>query len=105
MALSAATILDRTVPGDKYLVKATFVPGSADYASPGYPVTFAMFGFVDSLAWVTPTQETLGYLVCYDTGNKTFRVYRQTLATSALIEVPNSTDLSALVIGALAMGR
>jgi hypothetical protein len=105
MALGTANIIDRQVPGDKYLVMALFKPGAADYASPGYPVTAAMFGFTDNLIWVAPMQNTLGYLVVYDPTNVTLRVYRQTSATSALVEVPNSTDLSALVIGALAMGR
>ena len=53
----------------------------------------AKIGADKNIVAVLP-QDCGGYVAGYDHANDKLKVYRQTAATSALIEVPNTTDLS-----------
>jgi hypothetical protein len=68
----------------------SFLAGDT-YTTGGFDVTAQIPG---SREYEVAIASSKGYLVYYDGAGK-FLLYRQTAATSALVEVPNATDVSA----------
>lgn len=71
----------------------------ASYPTGGWPAATASLGLsaiADPELHVNVGSQG-GYLLTYDHTNKKILAYRQTAATGALVEVPNATDLSAVL--------
>jgi len=75
--------------GDTTLVVFDFTPDNS-YPTGGYSLA-GLGGTVHAVVGSTG-----GYLLQYDPSTQKVKMFRQTAATSALIEVPNTTDLSAV---------
>lgn len=73
---------------------------SSSYATNGDTVDFTTLGLVGTrgIAAVFVVPENAGYVAWYDRTNKKIKVFQQSAATSALTEVPNATNLSAVVM-------
>lgn len=94
------TELGRGLPSIPHIVQYT---GPNPYATGGDPLTPAMLGLTE-IHFVDVTGAG-GYIVEYDYTNQKVKFYRQTAATSALIEVSNGVDVSAGVMRALVFGK
>lgn len=75
--------------GDERIVSFDFTP-DASYPTGGWQLT-GLGGTI--LGCLGPLK---GYLAVFDFPTQKLLLYRQTAATGALVEVPNTTDLSAL---------
>ena len=71
--------------------------GDTSYPTGGWPLAKATMGVSanDPTAVVSVINHPLGYLAVYDNANQKLLLYRQTAATSALVEVPNATNVQA----------
>ena len=101
MALTLTRVSGPTAVGDGWRNVWTAAADSS-YPTGGWPLTKASLGFA---ATVDPTfnvqaENSSGYVLEYDHTNSKLKAYRQTAATGALAEVPNTTDLSATVTAA-----
>jgi len=103
MAASVALSIGPEVPGSRKEVYGAITFDSS-YATGGEAVTLAQLG-LDRLDWLQIASGN-GYLATWDGSTSTPKVllYRQTAATGALAEVPNSTDASTVVVRFRAVG-
>lgn len=103
MAATTTIINGPEVPGSRKQTTATVLFDSS-YATGGEAVTIADLGFT-RLDWLDVSAGN-GYLAAWD-GSLTspkILLYRQTSATSALIEVPSATDVSTITVRVMAFG-
>lgn len=92
MALTLTETKVIQVGTNESLVYGTITFAAADtYTTNGFDVTAQIPG---SREYEEAQGSSNGYLVKYDGAGK-FKLFRQTAATSALVEVPNATDVSA----------
>lgn len=103
MAASVAISFGPEVPGSRKEVFGVITFDSS-YATGGEAVTLAQLG-VNRLDWLQVTAGA-GYLPVWDGSSTTPKVllYRQTAATGALVEVPNTTDVSTVTVRFRATG-
>lgn len=103
MAASVSITTGPEVPGNRKMVMGTITLDSS-YVTGGEPVTLAQLG-LSRLDFLN-VSAGVGYLPAWDGSVTTPKilVYRQTAATSALIEVPNTTDVSTVTVRFLAYG-
>ena len=91
------------VPGNRKITTAT-VTFDSSYATGGEAIALADLGLLrlDHLV----VDAGAGYLAKWDGSTTAPKIllYRQTAATSALVEVPNTTDMSAISVKVLALG-
>jgi hypothetical protein len=103
MAATTSIITGPEVPGNRKMTTAT-VTFDASYATGGEAIAVSDLGFVrlDFLAAAAGQ----GYLARWDgsTSSPKILLYRQTAATGALVEVPSTTDVSAVSVTVLAFG-
>ena len=95
----------RNVAGGQKQRIATITFDSS-YPTGGEPITAADLGLSSQIEFVFCQTLNAGYVVAWD-GSKTapkLKVFQQSAATSALTEVPNTTNLSTLVVHVLAFG-
>lgn len=77
--------------------------GDSAYVNPGGRAGLAaVLGFREAVA-IVPLSHG-GYVWDYDPGTDKLKVYQQSAATSALTEVPNNANLSAVTFRALVIG-
>jgi len=74
---------------------------SSSYATGGDTFDFATIGLIGVQPLFVDAAANAGYLVFYDRTNKKFKLFQQSAATSALTEVPNTTNVSTVVIRCL----
>ena len=103
MAASVAITQPPEVPGNRKQVVGVITLDSS-YVTGGEPVTLAQLGLT-RLDFLILTAG-VGYLPTWDgsTSSPKVLVYRQTAATGAFAEVPNTTDMSATTVRFLAVG-
>lgn len=108
MAVTIATSsngaeFERGVPGDmQYRVfEITF---DDSYVTGGEPMAAADIGF-SKIEFITFAGGDSGYVFDYDFTNSKVIVYRAAGSAAALQQVPNTTDLSAVITRAMAWGR
>ena len=103
MAASVAISFGPEVPGSRKEVFGVITFDSS-YATGGEAVTLAQLG-VNRLDWLQVTAGA-GYLPVWDGSASTPKVllYRQTAATGAFVQVPNTTDMSATTVRFKATG-
>jgi|TARA_B100001964_G_scaffold238822_1_gene305020 hypothetical protein len=107
MALTVATPegapTETGVPGNmKFrIVKITF---DSSYASGGEALTATTLGF-GTVALVIAQAEDSGYVAQYDYTNSKLALYEAGADSAALDEVTATTDVSAVVVRCLVMGR
>ena len=91
------------VPGNnKYVIKR--IQFDSSYPTNGESLTATDLG-LESIHIVIIDTESSGYLAQYDYTNSKVEVYEAGADAAALDEVANTTDLSALYIRVLALGR
>lgn len=73
----------------------------ASYPTGGYPISAAQLGFNKTRA-VFVTSHSGGYVYEWAAGN--LKAYRQTAATGALVEVPNTTSLTGITVQLFVIG-
>lgn len=103
MAASVSITTGPEVPGNRKMVSGVITLDSS-YVTGGEAVTLAQLG-LSRLDFLCLTAG-IGYLPTWD-GSTTapkVLVYRQTAATGAFAEVPNTTDMSATTVRFLAYG-
>lgn len=96
MALTVTKLFGPSGAGGRW--ESVFnVAGDTSYPTGGWPLTKNQLGASanDPTAVVLVVNQGLGYLLVYDNANQKLLAYRQTAATSALVEVPNATNISA----------
>lgn len=100
---SVAINIGPEVPGSRKEVYAT-VTFDSSYVTGGEPFVPAEFGF-SRLDWLQVASGN-GYLAVWDGSVSAPKIllYRQTAATGALAEVPNTTDVSTVVVRVRAVG-
>lgn len=98
MALTFSKIAGPHARGNRW---ETVYEAAADasYPTGGWAAAPASLGFAST---VDPEFNVIlnsqgGYLLTYDHANQKVQAWRQTAATGALAEVPNTTDLSAVL--------
>ena len=103
MAVSTSVTLGPEVPGNRKESRGTITFASS-YPTGGEAVVVADLGFT-RLDWLHVAPGN-GYMPVWDgsTTNPKVLMYRQSAASSALTEVPNTTDLSATSIKFFAVG-
>lgn len=71
----------------------------ASYPTGGWAAAPSSLGFAATVdpEFHASVESQGGYLLTYNHGNNTIQAWRQSAATSALTEVPNTTDLSAVL--------
>ena len=91
------------VPGSRKEVFTT-VTFDSSYVTGGEPFTPAEFG-LDRLDWLSVAGAN-GYVATWDGSTTAPKIllYRQTAATGALVEVPNATNVSTVVVRVRAVG-
>lgn len=91
------------VPGNRKITTAT-VTFDSSYATGGEAITLIDLGLLrlDHLV----VDAGAGYLAKWDGSTTAPKIllYRQTAATSALVEVPSTTDVSTISVKVLALG-
>ena len=103
MAVVTTIITGPEVPGNRKFVTATITFDSS-YATGGEPLIIADLG-LSRIDYITVSSGN-GYHGAWD-GSLTapkILAYRQTAATGALVEVPNTTDVSTLNFKVLVFG-
>lgn len=82
--------------GDRWVTVTSVNLGT--YATGGFNLSRATLGFASTAdpEFDVDARSAGGYVFSYDHTNSKLLAYRQTAATSALIEVPNTTDLSSV---------
>jgi len=103
MAASTTIITGPEVPGNRKMTTAT-VTFDSSYATGGEAITVTDLGLV-RLDYLV-VDAGAGYLAQWD-GSLTspkILLYRQTAATGALVQVPSTTDVSAISVKVLAFG-
>jgi hypothetical protein len=103
MAVSTTILTGPEVPGNRKLVTATITFDSS-YVTGGEPLVLADLG-LSRVDFITVSSGQ-GYHGAWD-GSLTapkILAYRQTSATGALVEVPSTTDLSAINFKVLVLG-
>src|SRR5579872_5897776 len=73
------------------------------YPTGGYSITPSLLGFSQVRA-VIVNSHTGGYVYEYDIVNQKLKAYRQTAATGALVEVPNTTSLTGIIVHIFVIG-
>ena len=103
MAASVSITTGPEVPGSRKEVVGVITFDSS-YATGGEEITLAQLGL--SLLDYLIVTAGIGYLPTWDGSLTTPKVllYRQTAATSAFIQVPSTTDMSATTVRFLAIG-
>jgi len=103
MAASVSITTGPEVPGSRKEVVGVITSDSS-YATGGEAVTLAQLG-LSRLDYLIVTAG-IGYLPTWDGSLTAPKVllYRQTAATSAFIEVPSATDMSATTVRFYAIG-
>jgi hypothetical protein len=103
MAASVSITTGPEVPGNRKMVVGVITLDSS-YVTGGEAVTLAQLG-LSRLDFLCLTAG-IGYLPTWDgsTTSPKVLVYRQTAATGAFAEVPNTTDMSATTVRFLAYG-
>lgn len=103
MAASVSIVTGPEVPGNRKMVSGVITLDSS-YPTGGEAVTLAQLG-LSRLDFLCLTAG-VGYLPTWDGSVSAPKVlvYRQTAATGALAEVPNTTDMSTTTIRFLAYG-
>lgn len=103
MAVSVALTTGPEVPGSRKEVTGAITFDSS-YLTGGEAVTLAQLG-LSRLDFLQVAGGT-GYLATWDGSTSAPKVllYRQTAATGALVEVPNATDVSTVVVRFRALG-
>lgn len=86
--------LGRGAAGDKFIRRGSGNLGV--YATNGVAVTLGQFEFAKEISDLDAGTAG-GYVLEFDKTNMKIKAYRQTAASSALIEVPNATDITASV--------
>lgn len=103
MALTTTINTGPEVPGNRKITTATITFDSS-YATGGESVVISDLGLqrLDHLV----VDAGAGYLAKWDGSTTAPKIllYRQTAATSALVEVPSTTDMSAISVKVLALG-
>lgn len=103
MAVATTILTGPEVPGNRKFVTATITFDSS-YATGGEPLSLGDLG-LSRIDYITVSSGN-GYLGAWD-GSLTapkILAYRQTAATGALVEVPSTTDLSAINFKVLVFG-
>ena len=97
MAASVSITVGPEVPGSRKEVFGVITFDSS-YATGGEAVTLAQLG-LSRLDWLM-VNAGAGYLPVWDGSTTTPKVllYRQTAATGAFVEVPSTTDMSAVTV-------
>jgi hypothetical protein len=91
------------VSGDLRLVVADITETS--YPTGGSVVTAATLGLKGgTIQAVIPNNTTAGYVAAFDHTNGKLMAFRQTAATGALVEAPNTTNIGSCRIIALVSG-
>lgn len=103
MPASVSIVNGPEVPGNRKIVTAS-VTFDSSYVTGGEAISASSLGLVrlDFLL----VDAGAGYLARWDgsLSNPKILLFRQTAATGALAEVPNTTDVSAVVVNVLAFG-
>src|SRR5436853_5232818 len=101
MALTLTRVSGPTAIGDGWRNIFTIAADSS-YPTGGWPLTRQTLGFAATAdpAFNAQVENSSGYVLEYDHTNQKVKAYRQTAATGALAEVPNATDLSAVITAA-----
>ena len=76
---------------DSYVIGTITFAGADTYTTNGFDVSAQIPGSVE---YEDAKADSDGYVVRYAGAGK-FKLFRQTAATGALVEVPNATDVSA----------
>ena len=90
-------------PADTLRWRTADVTLDASYPTGGYSITPANLGFTKVKAVIIQSH-TGGYVYEYDVANQKLKAYRQTAATGALAEVPNTTSLTGIVVHLFVIG-
>lgn len=78
---------------------------SSSYATNGDVLpSNAALGLDNSLDHIDAGATIGGYAIAFDPTNRKLKLFRQTAATSALIEVPNATNVSAETVRVVVYG-
>jgi len=103
MAASVAISIGPEVPGTRKEVFGVITFDSS-YPTGGESVTLAQLG-LNRLDWLE-LNAGIGYLPTWDgsTSDPKVLLYRQTAATGAFVQVPNTTDMSATTVRFKATG-
>lgn len=103
MAATTTIITGPEVPGNRKMTTAT-VTFDSSYATGGEAIAASDLG-LNRLDYLV-VDAGAGYLAKWDgsTSSPKILLYRQTAATSALVEVPSTTDMSAISVKVLAFG-
>ena len=103
MAASVSIITGPEVPGNRKMTTAS-VTFDSSYATGGEAISLGDLGFVRLDILMAHAGQ--GYLARWDGSTTTpkIQLYRQTAATGALVEVPSTTDVSAVVVRVDAFG-
>lgn len=103
MAASVSISVGPEVPGSRKEVVGV-ITFDASYPTGGEAVTLAQLG-LSRLDYLS-VSAGIGYLPTWDgsTSSPKVLLYRQTAATGAFAEVPNTTDMSATTVRFLAVG-
>lgn len=103
MAITVSTSKTPKVPGTQVLRRITITMDSS-YATGGEAVALADLG-VSRLDSIFPASRS-GYVAGWNgsTSAPKIMLYRQTAASSALVEVPSTTDVSATIVDLLVFG-
>lgn len=104
MAVATTIINGPEVPGNRKIVTAS-VTFDSSYVTGGEPLVLGALGLT-RVDFVSVSNSSTGYVGAWN-GSLTapkILAFRQTAATSALIEVPSTTDLSATTFQVLVFG-
>jgi hypothetical protein len=83
----------------------TLVDSAADYATGGYALTAGQGISLGAIYFVIPVGGQGGYVPVWNPATGKLQIFEQSAATSALTEVPNATDLSAITFNLLIFGN
>jgi hypothetical protein len=106
MAATVTTVFAGNLLGAKQRLSVETVTGDASYATGGYAVVPNQFGFT-RISAVIPVGTNTGYVPVWDATNSKLKVFygdNNNAADGPLIEVPATTDLSAVSFTVLAFG-
>jgi hypothetical protein len=101
MALTLTRVSGPTQVGDGWR-NIWAAAADTSYPTGGWPLSKASLGFAATTdpQFNVQAENAGGYMLEYDHTNSKLKAYRQTAATGALVEVPNTTDVSAAITAA-----
>lgn len=100
----AHTAVDTKVPGSRKLIDSELALDNAyPQATGGYPINAETFGLT-TMDWFLPVCASTGFVPVLDRANSKLRMFKQTGADGALVEVANGVDLSATKVYLLVSG-